>query len=94
MCPSECKTTGKYSGYSGAFKCLMDGVGEVAFVKHTTVMENVNGSDASKYRYLCTDGTMKGTYYIFKTGADTRCSQILSSMNYMTYLVTQGYCPQ
>ncbi|KAJ7387753.1 negative regulation of tumor necrosis factor (ligand) super member 11 production [Desmophyllum pertusum] len=59
MCPSECKTTGKYSGYSGAFKCLMDGVGEVAFVKHTTVMENVNGSDASKYRYLCTDGTMK-----------------------------------
>ena len=69
MCLSECKAAGKYSGYSGAFKCLMDGVGEVAFVKHTTVMENVNASDASNYRYLCNDGSRAGTYF-FKTGVD------------------------
>ncbi|CAH3161924.1 unnamed protein product [Pocillopora meandrina] len=52
LCEDECRTNkGKYSGYSGALKCLMDDVGEVAFVKHTTVPANSSG-----YLYLCENG--------------------------------------
>ncbi|CAL8344753.1 unnamed protein product [Merluccius merluccius] len=42
-----------YYGYDGAFKCLQDGVGEVAFVKHVTVPV----SERDKYELLCKDGT-------------------------------------
>ncbi|XP_067394800.1 serotransferrin [Emydura macquarii macquarii] len=59
LCPgTKCSRTGTYSGYSGAFMCLKDGLGDVAFVKHTTVLENdPNGND--KYELLCTDGSRK-----------------------------------
>ncbi|XP_067032993.1 serotransferrin-like isoform X2 [Acropora muricata] len=54
-CPQECSSsTGPYSGYNGAFKCMMAGAGDVAFVKHTTVGDV--GADASEYEYLCKDG--------------------------------------
>ncbi|PFX31442.1 melanotransferrin-like [Stylophora pistillata] len=56
LCKDECEKKGKYSGYSGAFKCLMDGVGEVAFVKHTTVTSEPS-ANTSDYLYLCYDGT-------------------------------------
>lgn len=58
LCKDECSKNGNYSGYSGAFKCLKDGVGDVAFVKHTTVPS----AEASSYVYLCKDGTTKDTY--------------------------------
>ena len=61
LCKDECMKDGNYSGYSGAFKCLMDGAGEVAFVKHTTVMSDAPAS-ASDYLYLCYDGTTAGMY--------------------------------
>ena len=56
LCKDECNTTGKYSNYAGAFQCLVDGVGDVAFVKHTTVGSN------SGYVYLCPDGSRNGVY--------------------------------
>uniref|UniRef100_A0A2P2HVQ9 Transferrin n=2 Tax=Hirondellea gigas TaxID=1518452 RepID=A0A2P2HVQ9_9CRUS len=56
--PSE-----SYSGYSGAFRCLVEGGGDVAFVKHTTVGENINsaagniswtkGLQPQDFRLLC-----------------------------------------
>ena len=62
LCKDECKKDGNYSGYSGAFRCMDEGVGQVAFVKHTTVKENKPGME-SNYQYLCKDGTRKGMHY-------------------------------
>ncbi|XP_059506979.1 serotransferrin-like [Stegostoma tigrinum] len=44
-----------YYGYSGAFQCLKDGAGEVAFVKHSTVP----AAERQNYELLCLDGTRK-----------------------------------
>nr|XP_005489599.2 ovotransferrin [Zonotrichia albicollis] len=60
QCKGDAKTkmsrTGPYSGYSGAFHCLKDGKGDVAFVKHTTVQENAP-AEKDEYELLCLDGT-------------------------------------
>ena len=45
-----------YAGYTGAFKCMADGAGDVAFVKHTTTAEVIaDGQYGSlnDYEYLC-----------------------------------------
>lgn len=69
LCTDECDKDGKYSNYAGAFKCMDDDVGDVAFVKHTTVKEN-KPNMTSEYQYLCKDGTRKGVYSIFTLGYD------------------------
>ncbi|XP_057713201.1 serotransferrin-like [Corythoichthys intestinalis] len=51
----------KYYGYAGAFRCLVEGAGDVAFIKHTTVEENSNGKGpawatnilSSDYKLIC-----------------------------------------
>ena len=62
-----------YYGHTGAFRCLVEGGGDVAFVKHTTVMENCDGKRneiwsrnqlTKDYQLLCRDGTrMAATDY-------------------------------
>ena len=62
-----------YFGHTGAFRCLVEGGGDVAFVKHTTVMENCDGKRneiwsrnqlTKDYQLLCRDGTrMAATDY-------------------------------
>ncbi|NXC37562.1 TRFE protein, partial [Penelope pileata] len=53
---TKCARNAPYSGYSGAFQCLRDGKGDVAFVKHTTVDENA-ADEKDQYELLCLDGT-------------------------------------
>lgn len=54
-----------YYGHTGAFRCLVEGGGDVAFVKHTTVMENTGGKRREwwarntlndDFELLCPDG--------------------------------------
>lgn len=59
-----------YYGYTGAFRCLVEGGGDVAFVKHTTVAENTDGKRnefwarntfTKDFELLCMDGTRRPT---------------------------------
>ncbi|XP_023368817.1 inhibitor of carbonic anhydrase isoform X2 [Otolemur garnettii] len=55
-----CSSREPYFGYSGAFKCLKDGVGDVCFVRHLTVFENLAlKADRDQYELLCLDNTRK-----------------------------------
>jgi len=77
LCPEECKADGNYSNYDGAFRCMDDGVGDVAFVKHTTVRDNA--AMPTDYQYLCKDGKRMGRYSIFTLATVTsmvRCSKL------------------
>lgn len=61
LCPGcGCSSLQPYFGYTGAFKCLKDGGGDVAFVKHTTIFEVLpNQADRDQYELLCPDNTRK-----------------------------------
>ncbi|XP_012681770.2 transferrin-a [Clupea harengus] len=57
LCKDDCSRSHKetYYDYHGAFQCLQDGAGDVAFVKHLTVPDSEKGN----YELLCKDGTRK-----------------------------------
>ncbi|XP_071781225.1 serotransferrin-1 [Centroberyx gerrardi] len=60
---SKCKASAdeQYYGYAGAFRCLVEGGGDVAFIKHTIVPENSDGNGpiwakdvkSTEYELIC-----------------------------------------
>lgn len=65
-----------YYGYQGAFKCMKDGAGDVAFIKESIVMA-LSPEDQAKYKLLCPDNTVKGTVFY---------TEILPSLPQLTVL--------
>jgi len=81
-----CTCNDPYADYGGAFACMADGVGDVTFVRNTTVFEyvaNVNTTDTEEdFELLCTDGTRA------PVSASATCNWgIVSSHIVMTSLV-------
>uniref|UniRef100_A0A3Q3AHA5 Serotransferrin n=1 Tax=Kryptolebias marmoratus TaxID=37003 RepID=A0A3Q3AHA5_KRYMA len=64
LCAGDCSRSHSepYYDYSGAFQCLADGAGDVAFVKHLTVPDE----EKSKYELLCKDNT-RASFENYKT---------------------------
>ena len=66
---SQCKGRGRakcsrsriepYYGYQGAFQCLKDGAGDVAFIKES-ILTSLSDEEQAKYKLLCKDNTRKG----------------------------------
>jgi len=57
----------RYAGYRGAFMCMAEGKGDVAFAVHRTVSDVVaNGQlgGVTDYQYLCKDGKRRGRYCV------------------------------
>lgn len=56
----------RYYGYHGAYRCLTEGAGDVAFVRHLTVFD-FTGRDndlnpGRDFKLLCPDGTRAGNF--------------------------------
>lgn len=47
----KCTHRDPYSGFEGAFRCLLE-AGDVAFLKHTTVSEMVASKEFSKFHVI------------------------------------------
>eukprot|EP00794_Sanderia_malayensis_P018617 gene18617-20494_t len=47
-----------YYGYQGAFQCLKDGKGDVAFIKQS-ILTSLSSEEQAKYKLLCRDNTVK-----------------------------------
>lgn len=62
-CPDQCSEESPYEGYFGAMRGLVDGICEVAFVKHTTPEDFIEATEnaalnlnANDFRYFCPNG--------------------------------------
>ena len=58
---NKCSRSSKepYYGYLGAFQCLKDDVGDVAFIKQS-ILTALSPKEQAKYKLLCPDNTVAG----------------------------------
>lgn len=65
-CKGDCTDADPYHDYAGAFRCLTEGAGSVAFVKHSTMMDFAKGGKSEQswstktvdeYMLICPDGS-------------------------------------
>ncbi|XP_034950389.1 melanotransferrin [Chelonus insularis] len=91
--------TEDFYGHTGAIRCLVEGGGDVAFVKHTTVFEITDGKRketwarntfTKDFQLLCPDGTRKATYqYRDCNLGKVKANAIVARGNYEGYNETE-----
>lgn len=56
----KCSFSDPFAGYAGAFKCMADGAGDIAFLKHSTLTQMTSGDskyNINDYMLICPYGT-------------------------------------
>lgn len=89
-----------FFGDTGALRCLVEGGGDVAFAKHTTILDNTNGRNADfwsrnkiddDFELLCRDGSRSEIKDFAKCNLGQVASNALVTSRYKPYLHRQAY---
>ncbi|XP_067131499.1 transferrin 2 [Centruroides vittatus] len=89
-----------FYGNTGALRCLVEGGGEIAFVKHTTVLENTAGKNREwwarpmmpgDFELLCRDGTRAKQHEYESCNLGKVASNAMVTNRKNPYNVTRSY---
>lgn len=89
-----------YFGDTGALQCLVEGGGDVAFAKHTTIFENTNGINndfwarnkiLDDFELLCRDGSRSEVKDYMKCNLGRISSNALVTNSFKPYLHKEAY---
>lgn len=89
-----------YFGDTGALQCLVEGGGDVAFAKHTTIFENTNGINSDfwarnkivdDFELLCRDGSRSEVKDFKKCNLGEVASNAMVTNTYKPYLHKEAY---
>lgn len=89
-----------YFGDTGAFRCLVEGGGNIAFAKHTAIFENTNGRNPAfwsrnkiddDFELLCKDGSRNEVKNFAECNLGQVASNAIVTSQYKAYLHKEAY---
>lgn len=93
-------TSEPFFGDTGALRCLVEGGGDVAFAKHTTILDNTNGRNSDfwsrnkiddDFELLCRDGSRSEIKDFAKCNLGQVASNALVTSRYKPFSHRQAY---